>query len=289
MIETPHVFGAYDHLYGIHCQSSSINSNHVESKSSKTAVLMLTAGMLSNVGPSRLHVNLSRTLSQHGISSFRFDLSGIGESLAVGSHGASLTRATREVKAAIDMLERQYGYNQFKVFGLCSGADDAVASAINDSRIVAAALMDGCGYRTVWYWVPFLLRKYLPKVLRVSKWAALVKGLVRKSNPIPSTMPLGFDIREFPEIEQSKREISSLIDRGVKLHFVYTSGVISYYSYERQFYDMFPDFRNRDEISVSYHPAWDHVVMLREDRNELVEELKDWFIASESQVSVEKI
>ena len=292
MIETPHVFGTYDNLFGIHCESKARSSAEPSSECSgecsltpsKTAVLMLTAGMLSSVGPSRLHVELAKSLSHHGLSSFRFDLSGIGESLAVGSPGSSLKRAAREVQQAMDLLQLEYGYDRFMLFGLCSGADDAIVAALEDKRIIGASLMDGCGYRTRRHYAGLLWRKYIPKLFSFQKWIDLLNGILRKPNASSSTMPQGLDIREFPDQQQSTREIATLIDRGVKLQFIYTSGVVDYYSYEKQFYDMFPSFQDRKEISVSYHPQWDHTVMLREDRDELVRSVTQWSIEHENQI-----
>jgi hypothetical protein len=137
--------------------------------------------------------------------------------------------------------------------------------------------MDGCGYRTNRHYAGLLLRKYVPKLLSFRKWKDYFSGLLSKSNVGSSTMPQGLDIREFPSQEQATREITTLIDRGVKLRFTYTSGVIDYYSYEKQFYDMFPSFKNRAEIAVSYHPQWDHTIMLREDRHQLIENVTQWF------------
>ncbi|MCE3014680.1 MAG: lipase [Pirellula sp.] len=278
-MQTPHVFGEYQHLFGIH--RDAVESEALDSESScsesKIAVLMLTAGMLTSVGPSRLHVDLADKLSGLGLPSFRFDLSGIGESLAVGSHGSSLERAASEVRQAMDMLEREYGYSHFMLFGLCSGADDAIPSAVEDERIIAASLVDACGYRTAGHWAPFVSRKYLPKVVRMSKWIDLFRGYFQSTKSSASTMPIGSDIREFPDREQSEATLLGLIGRGMRLQFVYTGGVIDYYSYADQFFDMFPRVVNRSEIAVVYQPRWDHVAMLQEDRTELLQAVVSWF------------
>lgn len=276
-MQTPHVFGEHQHLFGIHrdaVASETLDSSYSEPK---IAVLMLTAGMLTSVGPSRLHVDLADELSQLGLPSFRFDLSGIGESLAVGSSGSSLERATSEVRQAMDMLESEYGYSHFMLFGLCSGADDAIPSAVEDERIIAASLVDACGYRTTGHWVPFVRRKYLPKLVRLSKWIDLFRGYFQGTKSSASTMPIGSDIREFPNREQSEATLLGLIDRGMRLQFVYTGGVIDYYSYASQFFDMFPRFVNRKEIEVVYQPRWDHVTMLQEDRTEFLQTVISWF------------
>jgi hypothetical protein len=283
-MQTPHVFGEHQHLYGIHRDAVASDRDAVASQSldgsdsePKIAVLMLTAGMLTSVGPSRLHVDLADELSDLGLPSFRFDLSGIGESLAVGSNGSSLERAASEVRQAMDMLEREYGYSHFMLFGLCSGADDAIPAAVEDERIIAASLVDACGYRTAGHWVPFVRRKYLPKLVRLSKWIDLFRGYFQGTKSSASTMPIGSDIREFPNREQSEATLLGLVDRGMRLQFVYSGGVIDYYSYANQFFDMFPRLVNRDEIAVVYQPRWDHVAMLQEDRTELLQTVVSWF------------
>ena len=90
-------------------------------------------------------------------------------------------------------------------------------------------------------------------------------------------MPKGSDIREFPNREQSEATLLGLIDRGMQLQFLYTGGVVDYYSYTNQFFDMFPRLKHRSEISVIYQPRWDHVTMLQEDRAELLQTLVSWF------------
>jgi hypothetical protein len=90
-------------------------------------------------------------------------------------------------------------------------------------------------------------------------------------------MPIGSDIREFPDREQSEATLLGLIDRGMRLQFVYTGGVIDYYSYADQFFDMFPRLVNRSEIAIVYQPRWDHVAMLQEDRIELLQTVVSWF------------
>ena len=281
-METAHVFGHHENLFGIHTDPLAISKTNKNTSHCKTAVIMLTAGMLTNVGPSRLHVSLAADLAEQGIGSFRFDLSGIGESLPVAGQGASVVRAIGEVKQAMDFLQREHDYSQFMLFGLCSGADDAIATALQDDRIVAVCSMDGCGYRTQMYALYAAWRKYVPKVISPFKWIQLGKKWLHTEPINGSSMPLGSDIREFPCCDQAEKEIRSLADRGVRLLFLYTGGVIDYYSYEQQFYDMFPSLQGRNEIKVEYHPQWDHVAFLEEDRLQLIAQVKDWLVNVES-------
>lgn len=277
-METPHVFGQYDHLFGIHTESESAGAGGFAGEKSDIAVLMLTAGMLSHVGPSRLHVCLAESLSQQGIGSFRFDLSGIGESLPIGGQGASVMRAVAEVKQAMDFLQREYNYQGFILFGPCSGADDALAVALQDDRVLGASLMDGCGYPTPKHKIHLATKKYLPKLFSPAKWLEMIRKRTQGKTAVANSMPVGADIREFPEREQAELEIRSLVDRGVRFQFIYTGGVIDYYSYEHQFYDMFPSLLGRNEITVQYQPRWDHLAFLEEDRVALLATLQRWMV-----------
>lgn len=290
-METMHIFGVHDHLFGVHCQKyqRSNHSFHLSPQKNGSAVLMLTAGMLESSGPNRLHVQLASSLAEAGLPSFRFDLSGIGESLGVGSNGESLSRSASETSQAIDLLQNKYGYKRFLLFGLCSGADDAIHTAIVDKRIEGAFLLDACGFKTRWHLVHWLSKKMLPKALTARKWQTWLNDKVRGASESKASLPMGTDIREFPPQVAAEAELIELLDRGVHLHFLYTSGVIDYYSYADQFFDMFPKLRGREHLSTSFHPNWDHVLLLKEDRDRLVALATDWFARTAENFTVPEL
>ncbi|TWT83224.1 Alpha/beta hydrolase family protein [Planctomycetes bacterium CA13] len=256
------VMGHYEHLLGIWSAPASCNGN--------TAVIMVTAGMLHHAGPFRLHVDLARGLSAKGIPSLRFDLSGIGESFGVGVGGRSLDRAADEIGQAIDWLAAHHGITNVILFGLCSGADDAIAVAMNDPRIVGVIAMDGCGYRTPKYYWHRFKQHYLPRMLKPTKWHSMVRRRFHR-NHTPTSLTPGDDIREFPTRDVAESEIASLIEQGTWLHFVYTSGVGDYYNHSAQFAEMFPRLKESSSVSTRFFPEMDHVAFLCEDRETLVD------------------
>ncbi len=268
MTETPHVFGRNDHLVGIASQPDRCRSD--------VAVIMLTAGMLHHVGPFRLYVRLARELAEHGVPSFRFDLSGIGESLAVGTGGDSLSRAAQEVQTAMDFLRDQYGTEKFVLLGLCSGADDGMHVAGLDDRVVGAVMLDGCGYRTARFYWHRLWNHYMPRVLRADKWRRWLRRRFHREVDSPPSLRPGSDIREFPSRREAIRQVHRLVDRGVKLRFIYSGGVSHYYNHPQQFQSMFSDCARRDGVSVRCFPHMDHVAFLVEDRQQLVEDVVNW-------------
>lgn len=245
MQDRAHVFGRWENLVGVYTPAS-----HDHPHRNSIVVVMVTPGMLHHVGPLGLHVEMARALAEQGIASFRFCLSGIGESFGVGQDGTSTQRAASEIREAINLMEKTYAKSRAVLFGLCSGADDSVNAALVDPRIVGVCLMDGCGFRTMGYQIR-RWTKWLPR--RV--WSALQKRLDSWRNDTglgvsAPTLPVGDDIREFPAREQAEAEFHSLITRGVRCLFLYTGGVSVYFNSIRQFGEMFPRLYNAERIQV---------------------------------------
>jgi len=261
------VFGKYDHLVGV----ANIAQATTKKSTEQVAMILITAGMLHNVGPFRLYVDIANSLETQGISSLRFDISGIGESLGVGSSGKSIERAASEASEAMDYLSENHGIKKFVVFGLCSGADDSVQTALNDERVIGVITLDGLGYKT-----PKFARNQrlflAKKILLFNNWKSKISSITGLKPP-PVSLAVGGDIREFPETaEQASKEIQQLIDRGTQLHFIYTGGT-DYYNYAKQLYDMLPYVNWKGTESTRYFPHMDHVILLCEDRQEMVAEI----------------
>lgn len=260
------VIGQHDHLVGIW--------SGVE-EAAPAAVVMLTAGMLSSAGPYRLHVDLARQLADEGVPSLRFDLSGIGDSMAIGAEGGSLDRAASEISQAIDWIAATHHIKRIILFGLCSGADDAIAAALVDPRVVGVISMDGCGYRTGRYYWHRFIQHQLPRFVMPAKWVSLAERWFFKASDIPSSLTPGDDIREFPSRKIAERQLQLLASAGARLHFIYTGGVHQYYNHACQFAAMFPSLRGNALVTTRFLPRLDHVAYRCGDRQLLVAHIAD--------------
>lgn len=274
-------FGAFEHLSGIFNDGDTEGADHPNG-AHDTAVIMVTPGMLSHAGPFRLHVEMAKSLAEAKIPSFRFDLSGIGESFGIGHGGVSLDRAVNEIQTAVDWLGDHHSIQRVILFGLCSGADDGLAAAAVDPRIVGLVAMDGCGYRTPGYHWHRLIGHYLPRVLRVSNWRDIASRKWQKwfggpssTGDSPSSLQPGDDIREFPNRDIAAVQIAHLAEQGTEFHFLYTGGVADYYNHAGQFRAMFPELAHSKRVSSEYWPSIDHVAFLCEDRRALVEHVTE--------------
>lgn len=273
------VFGKYDHLLGVAnivnpaSNSTEALNDNIPQDNKQVAMILMTAGMLHSVGPYRMYVDIANSLAEKGISSLRFDLSGIGESLGVGSVGKSIDRAAMEASEAMDYMSEKQGIKDFILFGLCSGADDSIQAALKDKRVKGVIALDGLGYKTSRSkFNQFLL--LTRKMLRIKKWIRKISHLT-EAYLAPASLAVGSDVREFPETaEQASQELQQLVDQKTQLHFIYTGGT-EYYNYAEQFYDMLPKVNWNGNESTTYFPHMDHVVLLCEDRKELVDHVTE--------------
>ena len=265
MNATPVVFGDYDHLVGIIERSCTGQASNV-------GVILVTPGMLSHSGPFRLHVEIARQLSDAGIPSLRFDLSGIGESFGVGSSGDSGHRSSDEIRQAMEHLGNETGAEQFILLGLCSGADDSFRAAAKIPEVAGFVSIDGLGYPAGAFAWHRAWGHHLPRMIRPAKWVNLIRRTWANSDE-QTSMPLGQDIREYPPQEAAAAQLERLAQRGVEMHFVYTGGVSEYYNHADQFFEMFPSLASFENVTAKYFGDMDHVAYLREDRDMLVDHL----------------
>jgi pimeloyl-ACP methyl ester carboxylesterase len=106
----------------------------------RPAFVLLNAGLIHHAGPNRLHVRLARALSDCGIATLRFDLSGIGDSPARPDHLPAAELVRREPVEILDALAER-GHDSVVLGGVCSGAAHALLAA-GDSRVRGLVLIN---------------------------------------------------------------------------------------------------------------------------------------------------
>jgi len=171
------VFGDTNTLTGVYTPDATQSETGRESP---PCALYLTAGLLHHIGPSRLHVEMARALSMRGVAGFRFDLSGVGDSETGSLGGYFMERSVQEVMQCMNFLQTTYGHKRFILFGLCSGADDALATALQDRRVVGVALLNGYSYKAGWFKLHKVMAFYLPRLMSVSKVRNRLRGLTAR-------------------------------------------------------------------------------------------------------------
>jgi hypothetical protein len=89
-------------------------------------------------------------------------------------------------------------------------------------------------------------------------------------------MPMGQDIREFPSATECQNQVLRLLKRGVRMQWIYTGGAIDYYSYQEQFFHMFPKIEANPQLSIHHLPQVDHLASMKLDRTQVLDLVIDW-------------
>ncbi|MGS1014987.1 alpha/beta fold hydrolase [Rhodanobacter sp. UC4450_H17] len=255
-------FGRAQHLVGV------AGLPDAATPAAPVGVIVLNAGMVHRVGPFRLHVELTRRLNADGYPTLRFDLSSLGDSSAADEAGSQAQQVKADVADAMSLLASHAGCSRFVLLGLCSGAQNAHGVALDEPRVAGAVFLDGYAYRTL----GFRLRHYLPRLWSGSRWQRFI------SRSLQARASQGDDVFavRFPPREQVQRELATMLDRGLRLHFIYSGGVTRYFNHPRQFRECFGRLADRPQISARLFAGSDHTYALQVDRRRLLDDIATW-------------
>ena len=229
---------------------------------SAAPVIFLNAGVIHRVGPHRLHVNLARRLGAQGVASLRLDLSGIGDSRPVPGALSFRDSAVADIRMAMDWLAAEVRSERFTLFGLCSGADNALATAAVDLRVAGLVLLDPPSYVTSKARLRHALRR-ASALTTIEDVAALPRRAFRRLGGMING--LGKDDerkaqgggREFPPQSQYRSQLEALIARGVSILSVYSGALGERYNHPDQLFELFPDLRGK--LEREYFPTSNHM------------------------------
>jgi alpha/beta superfamily hydrolase len=106
------------------------------------AVVLPNAYVTPHTGLFRLHVELARHLATLGFGSLRFDVSGIGDSVAHPEAASYVERVPRDLATALDFAKQISGAPELLLIGHCNGANHAFRAALDDERVRGLVLID---------------------------------------------------------------------------------------------------------------------------------------------------
>ncbi|MET1161901.1 MAG: alpha/beta fold hydrolase, partial [Pseudoxanthomonas sp.] len=199
-------------------------------------ILILNAGVLHRVGPHRLHVNLARALAGLGHRVARMDLSGIGDSRALPGRMTFRESSVADIKSALDELAAEGGSGEFILFGVCSGADNALAAAVADPRIRGLVLVDPPAYATA----RSKLRQSRGRAGGLQAWLRVPLRFVRSALRSVARVFRGSAAqvysggRELPPIEDYRRQLNALLERNVRILSIYSGVLGARYNHDDQ-------------------------------------------------------
>jgi pimeloyl-ACP methyl ester carboxylesterase len=222
---------------------------------------LVSAGLTPKFGPFRLYAELARRLARLGFRSLRFDLGGVGDSTEAFQNQALERRAQLQISASLDHLSDRFALQSVALAGLCSGAEDSFRHAEQDSRVTRVLMIDPFAYRTAgfaWRHISGRARRRLLRAL------GLFRPLVREA----SSSLVSY---EYLARDESTRILRNLLERNVRLDFVYTGGMSRSFNHRGQLQAMFPRVDFRGLVGVEYLPKLDHTQLLEADRAKLID------------------
>ena len=259
-------FGPNDELVGILSRSEAVSG---------MAVLILNAGVLHRVGPHRLHVLLARRLAERGLAALRLDLGGIGDSVASTDAATFRESAVADTQLAMTGLAAR----RHVLFGVCAGADNAIATALVDDRVSAIVLVDPYTYPNRRATLRALRTKITNngprEMLRWGLGAARRRVLLRlerlRDRNTPEPQSGG---REAPPIASYRLQLQALVERGVKILAIYSGIHGTSYNHEDQLFELFPELRGK--VDRAFFPHANHTFTELDAQSELIAAVASW-------------
>jgi hypothetical protein len=246
----------------------------------RLAFIILNAGVLHRVGPHRLHVLLARRIATTGVAGLRLDLGGIGDSIASSDAASFRESAVADTRVAMTGLSGALDADRFVLIGVCSGADNAIATAIADERVAGIVLIDPPTYATRRGQLRYLRTRAseLGNAREVVRWAAKVaERRLRLAIALLGRRPVDdapSEGRELPPVATYGAQLTGLVDRGVRICAVFSGIHGARYNHADQLFELFPALRGR--IDVKYFPAANHTFTELDEQRALIDVVTGW-------------
>jgi len=267
--ERPVLFGRTESLVGVLTQPTGLPS--------AISVVILGAGILHRVGPSRVSVHLARRLAGIGCTVLRFDLSGIGDS-PMDPRASSLEASVlADIDDAITTVLEEGGSDGVILLGFCSGADNAYHVAAHDPRVKGVVLFDPYIERTK----GFHRRRTLRRLRSPKTWMNLISGRslylrIKRRLAEPPPQPPEFFMLLTSTGEDYVRRAKAGLEAGVRYCFILSGAVEEYYNSPRQVEESLPGVFSPDHMKVVLRPEMNHILSRKEDQEWMGKTVVEW-------------
>lgn len=239
------------------------------------AVLMLNAGVIHRIGPARMSVKTARHLAQRGYTAVRFDLSGRGDSRAPRNAVPHREQAVDDTKSVMDHLEREHGLSAFALWGICSGAENAYATALRDDRVAGLFMFDGYGYPTLKARaIDYASRLRALSFAKIEgRLRRMLHGATARANPGDAEREAEAPLSPPPRARFAA-DMDRLVDRGVRVAMVFSTN--SDYWYPTQMRDAFRRYGFMRGVVCHHAPDINHLVTLLAAQQRVLALIDEW-------------
>lgn len=271
------LLGLHRSLVGVYTAASNVSR-----QGGDFVAILLNAGLIHHVGPHRLHVELARALAARGISALRVDFSGIGDSSVRPDSLPAQELVVQEPREIMDELVRR-GHRNFVLFGICSGARQALQSAVGDPRVKGLVLVNPASLvddpeaasraathyylrRSLWSpqaWVNLFTGRVNYRGL-FRALVGVIRRLGRRADQVHDKPAL---------IDMTRRELEPLLAQGTQMLIVLSDR-------DAQFIKLLDGgvraLQRNGQPEIKLHPTADHLFTSLEEKEALVEQVCRW-------------
>ncbi|MDH5444136.1 MAG: hydrolase 1, exosortase A system-associated [Gammaproteobacteria bacterium] len=149
---------------------------HQPDKPTKTGLILVVGGPQYRVGSHRQFVLLARYLAKNGVTVFRFDYRGMGDS---SGELRTFESIREDLKATISFFKTSYRkIENFVLWGLCDAATANVFYACNDPDIHGLILLNPWIRTESGEAGAYIKRYYSSQIINLDFWKRLINGEV---------------------------------------------------------------------------------------------------------------
>jgi alpha-beta hydrolase superfamily lysophospholipase len=234
-------FGDSNRLFGI----VSVPENR-STRTKSNAVILLNAGAVNHIGPSRMYVTIARYLAQLGYVVLRMDIASIGDSPPYPGQpeiDVYSPYALQDVASAVEYLQRSWHVDAIVSSGVCSGAYHSFKAAVARYPLRQVILINPLTF----FWKPGMslqypeyrvaqdMRRYQKTMLNLAAWRKLLTGQVDLAN-LARVLTRGARDRALrplrtlaralgrPLAEDLPTELRTVLQASIDLQFVFSVG-----------------------------------------------------------------
>ncbi|MCD7962096.1 MAG: alpha/beta fold hydrolase [Rikenellaceae bacterium] len=260
-------------------------------------IILLNPGIIHKIGVNGLNVKIARKAGCSGYTCFRFDFSGLGDSVSSRFVNDPDKQKLMEVRLAMDIVQKKTGISKFILKGICFGSEIAFKYALADNRVTGLILIDGI-YQDRTKIEPVLKDAYRSQTLRYYKknkfnfdrWLKLITGkselmrrikmkdvfslftekfrTVKSSNNISSP--------ERPDITDSVNQWMRLLENSTKILLIFCEGGLFIDVFNLTVARPLNSLPNKNQITFNYMKNVDHTFTPIWSQHKLISTIMDW-------------
>jgi exosortase A-associated hydrolase 1 len=175
-------------------------------------VLIVVGGPQYRVGSHRQFIQMARMLCLNGISCFRFDYRGMGDSQG---NKVTFDNIDLDIRAAVDaFIAKQPDLKKIIIWGLCDAASAALIYAHKDKRVTGLILLNPWLRNEQAMGKSMIKHYYLRRLLSKSFWQKLLSGNVNIFSSAKDVK--GFIQDSVTQIELKKQSYQERMQIGLK-------------------------------------------------------------------------